>query len=129
MTAIERLIANVQRERKFRFAISRPDERCSAVWSIFSHKDKDNVYSCSGPIGHSVKVSLHGEERDGERSLVCRVGHTQPYHDKHFGRETPRQDFARWKRRPTPERGVMQVVSVQIPLDHITGPMQDGQAK
>ena len=125
--ALTNLIAQTERQAKIRVAIALPDGRSSAVWSIFSRRD--SVYLCSAPFGYSAHVSLHGDERGGERSRWCRVGYTDTYHKKHFGAETPRKDFCRWQREQTPASGLLQVLSLRFPLEHIAGPAKRGTSK
>lgn len=102
--------------KKLRFAVGGDGRPYSARWSVWAHNC--NVYIASAPFGHAMKLSLHGD--DG--SPVCQLGHTGKYYSERIASraDAAGRAFIRWKRRPTPQYGVAQVVSLQFPADYLT---------
>jgi hypothetical protein len=110
--------------RTLRFAVRLRTGQCSEVWSIASHKS--SIYVASRAFGGTLKVSLHGDERDSTRSLICQVAHPTEYEGPLWhGSRT----IHRWKRAPTPEGGVLHALSIQVPFAYVDGSQRDGTSK
>ena len=104
--------------KKLRFAVGGNGKSYSARWSVWSHRC--NLYLLSAPIGHAIKLSLHGD--DG--SLVGQLGYTDYYYAANIAGlpDASGRSFVRWKRNPTPDHGFLHVVSVQFPTDYLAEP-------
>lgn len=111
--------------KKLRFVVGDVGKPYSARWSVWAHKC--NVYLLSVPIGHAVKVSLHGD--DG--SLVCQVANTEHYYATHIAGLPDAEDrsIVRWNRKSTPDRGLLRVASIQFPTDYLIGKPITGTPK
>lgn len=110
---------------KLRFVVGSYNGPYSARWSIWAHKG--NVYILSSPIGHAIKLSLHGEKG----SLVCQLAHTSHYYAKNIAHhpDAAGRDVVRWKRKPTPPDGFLHVASIVFPADYMRLPPARGTPK
>lgn len=109
---------------KLRFAVASPTGAHSGVWNISAHKN--SVYVVTLPLGGTMKLSLHGDNG----SLVCQMALTQEYHaNLQKTGDEKRPSFIRWMRPPTPPDRLLHVVSLQYPVDYISGAPKKGTPK
>jgi hypothetical protein len=120
--AVEHFAKRVSRD-KLRFAICGNDEKHSGTWSVWGNKN--DFYIGARSILGSMKVSLHA-------SGICRVALTEGQIKllAEQGLEAPvDRAFVKWKRRPTPEVGAAQVVSLIFPTAYFRLPAPVGTSK
>jgi hypothetical protein len=106
---------NRQREFVVRFAIADVLGARSSVWRIWKAKGKDDIYFAPRPIVSIAKGSLHASGR-------CYFSHTSQHHAQMVAGGLARENraFTRWRRAPTPDEGLVNVVSLLFAAEYLS---------
>jgi hypothetical protein len=103
------------REFVIRFAIGDRRGARSSVWRIWKSRNKDDIYVAPRLIAGIAKGSLH-------ESGLCFFSFTSQHHQGRVAAGTAREKrtFTRWQRRPTPDAGMVGVVSLLFPDEFLS---------
>lgn len=104
-----------EREFVVRFAIADDSGARSSVWRIWKGRRKDDIYIAPRPIVSIAKGSLHA-------SGYCYFSLTSEHHAQMVAAGTGREKraFTRWRRLPTPQAGLVNVVSLLFAAEYLS---------